>query len=221
MPARRVLVVEDDGRLRALIARELRSAGYLVDAVASGGEALARLVDGDVDLVLLDLNLPDVDGVEVAERIRRDGSDVPIVMVTARGDVDSRVNGLYAGASDYLVKPFEVSELLARVHVRLREAGSSGVLRHEALTFDVDAACVRVGDRALQLPPREAELLRLLLAHRGRVYAVAELERRLYGAETPASNTVEVYVSNLRRRLASLGADGLIVTVRGRGYVVP
>ena len=223
MPTSHVLVVEDEAQLGDLMRRELCSAGYRVTLVTSGADALEFLMDGDVDLVLLDLNLPDMDGVEVAERIRMDEvtREVPILMVTARDDLASRVAGLYSGASDYLVKPFELPELLARVHVRLRERGAGGELRHGPLVFYPETAIAQVGERSLKLPTREAEFLALLLAHRGRVFSVDDVERRLYGDEVPASNTVEVYVSQLRRRLSGLGVDKLIITVRGKGYVVP
>lgn len=216
----RLLVVEDDARLRALLERELTAVGFDVEGVGSGADGLERALDAPVDMVILDLNLPDMDGVEVAERLRRDGADVPILMLTARADVTSRVEGLYAGASDYLTKPFDVQELIARVHVRLRERAQGDELHHGALVLQPASATLRVGERVQVLPERECEILRLLLANRGRVFSKDDLERRLYGADTPASNTIEVYVYQLRRRLEHLGVREVIVTVRGRGYVV-
>ena len=216
----RILVVEDDPRLRELVRRELTAVGYDVAEAGTGGDGLARALEGDIDLVVLDLNLPDVDGLEVAERLRADGDGVAILMLTARGDLKSKVEGLYAGASDYLTKPFEVQELLARVHVRLRERETPDELRHGELVLQPSSATVRVGDHVIVLPTRECEVLRLLLANRGRVFSKDDLERRLYGADGPGSNTVEVYVYQLRKRLQLLGIDDVIVTVRGKGYLV-
>jgi len=215
-----VIVVEDDARLRGLVEDALRAAGHRVTAVGTGGDGLAAALVGDADLMILDLNLPDVDGVEVAQRLRADG-DVPILMLTARGDVRSRVEGLYAGAADYLTKPFDLHELLARVHVRLRErrAGAEA-LTHGDLRLHVATRQVSQGDVSTLLPELEFELLRLLVAHPGRVFSRDDLERRLYGAEPPESNTVEVFVSQLRRRLRALGAGDSIRTVRGKGYTV-
>lgn len=216
----RLLVIEDDARLRSMLERELAAVGFEVEAVETGGDGLVRAIDTRFDLVVLDLNLPDMDGVEVAERLRDGGGDVPVLMLTARADVRSRVEGLYAGASDYLTKPFDVQELIARVHVRLRERQQPTELRHGDVVLDPSAATLRVHDEVVVLGERECEVLRLLLANRGRVFSKDDLERRLYGADVPASNTVEVYVYQLRKRLERLGVGDLIVTVRGKGYLV-
>ena len=213
-----LLLIEDDANLRALLVQELTAAGYRVHAVADGTEGLEAAIDHDVDLVLLDLNLPDVDGLEVAERLRDD--EVPILMLTARREVDDRVAGLYAGARDYLVKPFDVRELLARVHAQLREGPGAPELHHGAFRYEPDTRTVHGPDGALTLPEREGEVLHRLFAHPGRVFSVDELERRLYGPDLPESNTVQVYVSSLRRKLRGLGADDPIRTVRGKGYTV-
>lgn len=215
-----ILLIEDDTPLRELLRRELESVGYAVASAATGADGLARALDGDVDLVVLDLNLPDVDGLEVAERLRRDGDAVPVLMLTARADVRSRVEGLYAGADDYLTKPFDVQELMARVHARMRARLTPDDLHHGELVLQASACTVRVGSRVLVLPERECELLRVLLANPGRVFSKDDLERRLYGSDLPESNTVEVYVYQLRKRLAGLGIHDLIVTVRGKGYLV-
>lgn len=218
MTRARLLVVEDDPALAKLMASELEAAGYDVATAATGGEGLAEAALRPFDLVLLDLGLPDLDGLEVAERLRDDG--VAILMVTARADVESRVAGLYAGASDYLAKPFDVRELVARVHARVREVAGDEVLRHGPIAFTPETRTVRAHDASLVLPEREAEVLRLLLAHPGRVFSRDELEHRLYGDEPPASNTVQVYVSQLRRKLGALGAGPVVRTVRGKGYTV-
>lgn len=214
-----ILVVEDDTPLAQLIVEQLGHAGYRAEAVGLGREALGRAESEPFDLVVLDLNLPDIDGIEVAERMR-EVCDAAILMLTARADVDSRVEGLYAGASDYVAKPFSVQELLARVHVRLRERQATGVIRHEGLELDPDALSCRSDEGTIVLPEREFELLRLLLRHRGRLFSREDIERALYGPDVPDSNTVEVFVYNLRRKLARLGRKELIRTVRNRGYMV-
>jgi DNA-binding response OmpR family regulator len=220
MPPAHVLVVEDDARLRGLVREALEATGHRVTAVGTGGDALLCALDEDFDLVLLDLNLPDVDGIEIARRLHADG-DVPIVMLTARGDVASRVEGLYAGAADYVTKPFDLQELLARVHVRLRErSAGDGLLEHAGLRLRVDVRMLAAGDAQVTLPEREAELLRLLLSHPGRVFSREDLEARLYGDDLPDSNTVEVFVYHLRRRIRALGVPDPIRTVRGKGYTV-
>ncbi len=215
----RILVVEDDSALAHLVVEQLGHAGYRAEAVGLGRDAIQRAQEAALDLVVLDLNLPDMDGIEVAERLREDG-DAAILMLTARADVDSRVEGLYAGASDYLAKPFSVQELLARVHVRLRERQATGVLRHGDLELDPEALSCRCGDDQVVLPEREFELLRLLVRHRGRLFSREDIERSLYGTDVPDSNTVEVFVYNLRRKLAKLGHKEIIRTVRNRGYMV-
>jgi DNA-binding response OmpR family regulator len=220
MPPAHVLVVEDDARLRGLVREALEATGHRVTAVGTGSDALLRALDGGIDLVLLDLNLPDVDGIEIARRLHADG-EVPIVMLTARGDVASRVEGLYAGAADYVTKPFELQELLARVHVRLRERGAGdGVIEHAGLRLQTDVRTLSAGGTQVTLPEREAELLRLLLTHPGRVFSREDLEARLYGDDLPDSNTIEVFVYQLRRRIRALGAPDPIRTVRGKGYTV-
>jgi DNA-binding response OmpR family regulator len=219
MPPAHVLVVEDDARLRGLVREALEATGHRVTAVGTGSDALLRALEGGIDLVLLDLNLPDVDGIEVARRLANE--EVPIVMLTARGDVASRVEGLYAGAADYVTKPFELQELLARVHVRLRERGAGdGVIEHAGLSLQIDVRTLSAGDAKVTLPEREAELLRLLLTHPGRVFSREDLEARLYGDDLPDSNTIEVFVYQLRRRIRALGASDPIRTVRGKGYTV-
>lgn len=218
----RLLLIEDDAALRGLLQQELAVAGYELDVAATGGEGLALALDGGYDLVILDLTLPDIDGLEVSQRLWDDDDvDADIVMLTARGDVTNRVAGLYAGASDYITKPFDVRELLARIHVRLRErAGTGDELRNGDLVLDLAASTVRYGCHEVVLPERECEILRLLLTHPGKLFSRADLERRLYGSEIPASNTIEVFVYGLRRKLAGMGVPELIRTVRHKGYMI-
>lgn len=219
-PAARILVVEDDARLRALLAEELTTDGYVVVAVGTAGEGLYRAEEEAYDLLVLDLSLPDGDGLEVAERLRG-RRELPILMLTARADVESRIRGLYAGAADYMTKPFSVPELLARVHVRLRERTSPERPRHHDLVLDPDASTIRGPGGDAIVSERELALLRMLVEHPGRLFPRDEIERRLYtDSERPGSNTVEVFVHHLRRKLDRLGVKARIRTVRGKGYML-
>lgn len=215
----RVLVVEDDRHLADLIDEQLRLSGHTVTLARSLAGARERLAGTRFDLVLLDLNLPDGDGLELAEEATL-GSTTQVLMLTARSDVESRVAGLYAGAADYLTKPFSVRELLARVHARLRQSRSHAALSYGPLRLEPRSFRCEVDGAVLQLPELEFGLLHLLLRYRGHVFSKEELERSLYGTEVPDSNTIEVFVYNLRRKLAGLGLREVIRTVRGRGYVV-
>ena len=214
-----LLVVEDDRKLAMLLREQLTLAGHRTVIAGTLKEARLALLDSRFDLILLDLNLPDGDGLDLAQEVSQD-HDTPVLMLTARGDVDSRVAGLYAGASDYLTKPFSVMELLARVHVRLRERGSLAQFTYGELSLDPAAESCSVGDTVMNLPQTEFTVLRLLLQYRGRVFTKDDLERAVYGSDPPDSNTIEVYVYNLRRKLKRLGMEGVIRTVRNRGYLV-
>jgi DNA-binding response OmpR family regulator len=218
--ASHILVVEDDARLRELLTQELSTAGHRVTAVATAGEALWCAEEEPIDLMVLDLGLPDGDGIDVAERLQG-RRDVPIVMLTARADVESRVRGLYAGAADYVAKPFSLPELLARIHVRLRERAASPRPRHDGVELDPSASTARGPAGEVTLPEREFALARLFVEHPGRLFSRADLERRLYaGGDVPGSNTVEVFVHHLRRKLERIGATPRIRTVRGKGYML-
>lgn len=215
-----ILIVEDDKRLAKLLMQELSQEGYDTIVVYTGGDALVQAEMQAFALIILDLNLPDMDGIEVAERLRGQ-VDASILMLTARGDVGSRVEGLYAGASDYLTKPFSIHELLARIHVRLRERKEPKArISHKGLELDPEAGSCFAAGEPLVLTAREFTLLNLLLTQRGRIFSKEDLEDRLYGAELPGSNTIEVFISNLRKKLAAAGVSDLISTVRGMGYVV-
>jgi DNA-binding response OmpR family regulator len=217
-----ILVVEDDALLGSLLRQELRTAGYVPRLVNTGGEALFQVEQGAFDLVVLDLNLPDMDGLEVAEWLAKAETQHSILMLTARGGVEDRIDGLYAGASDYMTKPFVMQEFLARVHARLRERGRSpnGLLRYDNLTVDIAAGHCLIDDKVLVLPELELQLLYTLLSHQGRLFSRSELEQRLYQGEVPDSNTIEVFVYNIRRKLKEEADLKLIKTVRGRGYMI-
>ena len=213
----RILIVEDDDRLAEAVARELGLA-YETVVVDTGKEALFMAENQRFDLVLLDLNLPDMDGIDVAAQLEANPADV--IMLTARSDVASRVRGLYAGAADYVSKPFDMEELLARVYARMRTRSRAGQVRWGRLemTF-ADRSCF-VDGQHVDLSAQEYHLLALLLEHTDRVFSKRTLEERLYADQPPDSNAVEVLVSRVRKRLAAFDLSSMIETIRGLGYVV-
>ncbi len=213
----RVLVVEDDARLSGVLAGELARLAD-VDVVGGGADALRRAAETPYDLVVLDLNLPDIDGIHVAEQLH--GTGPAILMLTARADVRSRVEGLYAGADDYLAKPFHMEELLARVHARLRTREAPDTVQVGGLELRAGGASCTFEGVSVELAPQEFQLLTLLAAHRGRIFSRADIVERLYDGDMPASNAIEALVSRLRSKLTAAGAARLVETVRGFGYVI-
>jgi DNA-binding response OmpR family regulator len=213
----RVLVVEDDQRLARFLDRVLKEEGYSVDRCVSGANAVTQMRLGIYNLVLLDWMLPDLDGLEVCRQARRAGSTVPILMLTARDQVSERVLGLDAGADDYLVKPFEVEELLARMHALLRRSTGHAQLTLGALSIDRTSRNVELDGKRLDLTARELTLL-LHLAHRvGHVVTRTELLTQVWSIRfDPDSNVVEVLISRLRDKLGR--HSWMIETARGRGY---
>jgi len=220
MSSRRILVVDDDARLAASLRRALAYEGHAVEVAADGPTALTAARDRPPDLVVLDGMLPGLDGVEVCRRLR-EGSDVPILMLTARDSISDRVKGLDAGADDYLVKPFAYDELLARVRALLRRREPSGgkALRCADLVMDVSAHEVRRGDRLIELTALQFSLLEQLLRNQRQVLNRERLLASVWGTESDAiSNVVEVTIAELRARLEADGLPRLIQTVRGVGY---
>jgi DNA-binding response OmpR family regulator len=216
----RALVVEDDPHVRDVIARALAAGGYEVIAAASGSEGDARAADGGFDLAVVDWNLPDISGVEVVRRLREAKDDTPVLMVTARDAVDDRVTGLDSGADDYLVKPFHVEELLARVRSIVRRKGTQGAARfvEGALTLDTQARRVSVAGRDVILTAREYALLEYLVRNAGIAVSREDIEERVWGgAFEVSSNVLEVMIGRLRRKLGAK-ASPAIETVRGFGY---
>ena len=226
MPSPRVLVVDDDRAVRDALRRALQLEDLEVDVAADGMEALARVREAAPDLLVLDVMMPGVDGFGVVRRLRQDGVDVPVLLLTARDAVADRVTGLDVGADDYLVKPFALEELLARVRALLRRHGHAEdtapeVLRFDDLVLDTAAMRARRGDRDLELTRTEYELLELFLANPERVLTRDVLHDRVWGYDAAtSSNTLEVYVGYLRRKLEAAGEPRLIQTVRGVGYVL-
>jgi len=218
----RVLVVEDDADIADVLRRSLRNEGYEVKTSADGVDALDVAAGFVPDLVVLDLGLPRLDGVEVCRRLREDG-DVPILMLTARAETDDRVAGLDSGADDYLVKPFERQELLARMRalLRRRPPRGSAPLGVGDLTLNADTHEVQRGERTIELTQREFELLEYMMRNERIVISRQRLLDEVWGYDPfSTTNTIEVFVSNLRRKLEADGEPRLLHTIRGAGYVL-
>ncbi|MFN2617282.1 MAG: response regulator transcription factor [Thermoleophilaceae bacterium] len=218
----RVLVVEDDLDIAGVLRRSLDKEGYEVRLAGDGEAALEQSGEFQPDAVVLDLGLPKLDGVEVCRRLRADG-DVPILMLTARDALDSRVEGLDSGADDYLVKPFERDELLARLRalLRRRPPRGSAYLIVDDLRLNPDSREVHRGDRRVELTAREFELLEYLMRNRRLVVSRERLLDEVWGYHPYAeTNTIDVFVSTLRRKLESRDEPRLLHTVRGAGYVL-
>jgi DNA-binding response OmpR family regulator len=220
-----ILLVDDDETITSLLQRALVREGYTVDCVSSGEVAIAAVSTHAVDLVLLDLGLPDVDGIEVCRRLRAGGSDVPVMMLTARGDELDRVVGLDVGADDYLPKPFSLAELLARVRALLRRRppatppAASTACHGADLRLEEGARRCFVGDAELQLTPKEFDLLALLTREEGNVVSRERLMDEVWDINWQASTkTLDVTMARLRQKLIGHGSSSRIVTVRGVGF---
>jgi DNA-binding response OmpR family regulator len=213
----RILIVEDEERIASFLAKGLRAAGYAVDRAATGTEAVELGRSPQVDLIVLDLGLPDVDGSSVLVELRRAGVRTPVIILSGRGDIDDRVAGLDLGADDYLPKPFAFDELLARVRARLRRLGDDPGTTVRAGEVELDLLTRRavVGDRTVELTGREFALLETMLRHPRQVLSREQLLSRVWGLSfDPGSNLVDVYIGYLRRKLG----EGVVETVRGVGY---
>jgi two-component system, OmpR family, response regulator MprA len=219
-----VLVVDDEPAVRDSLDRALRLEGYEVELAADGAEALEVLTSRDPDAVVLDLMMPRVDGLEVCRTLRARGDRTPVLVLTARDNVSDRVKGLDAGADDYLVKPFALDELLARLRALLRRSGAGApgqVLRFSDLVLDPVAHQVKRGEREIELTRTEFLLLELFLLQPRQVLTRSVIFERVWGYDFgPDSNSLEVYVSYLRRKTEAGGEPRLLHTVRGVGYVL-
>jgi two-component system response regulator MprA len=225
MRAMRVLVVDDERAVRESLRRALELEGYDVELAADGEEALERLgAPSAADAVILDVLMPGIDGLEVCRRLRAGANPVPVLMLTARAEVDSRVAGLDAGADDYLAKPFALAELLARLRALLRRAtngDSSHLLRFADLELDLGTREVRRGARSIELTRTEFALLELFLRNPRQVLTRSVIFERVWGYDFgPTSNSLDVYIGYLRRKTEEGGAPRLIHTVRGVGYAL-
>jgi two-component system, OmpR family, response regulator MprA len=220
----RILVVDDEPAVLDAVDRALRLEGYDTELAADGQQALDALAAGAPDALVLDVLMPRVDGFEVCRRLRAAGDRTPVLVLTARDAVPDRVQGLDAGADDYLVKPFALEELLARLRALLRRSGGAG--DHEALRFaDLELRplehTVRRGRRAIELTRTEFLLLELFMRHPRQVLTRSQIFERVWGYDFgEASNSLEVYVGYLRRKLEAAGEPRVLQTVRGLGYVL-
>jgi two-component system response regulator PhoP len=217
----RLLLIEDDAALRLGLARQLEAEGYRVDQAADGEDGLFQAREYPVDLVIVDLGLPKLNGIAIIEALRGEGRTLPILVLTARGSWQDKVRGLEAGADDYLVKPFEYPELAARVKALLRRSlkAASDVLTLGALAIDFSAQVARVDGTPLELTTYEYRVLEYLVRERARVVSKQELADYLYPHdEDRDSNVLEVLIGRLRRKLDPQGTLQPIETVRGRGY---
>lgn len=219
----KVLLVEDSLRLRELLADSIHQADWRVDAVASLSEALAAVAVSEYDLVLVDLGLPDGDGLDLVRTLRGKGLSLPIMVITARGAVDERIAGLDAGADDYLVKPFNHFELLARCRAVLRRAPGrvAETIEFGRVVFDPVSATLTCDGEIITMSPRERSVAALLLRHAGAVVPKDRIEANLseFGDEI-SSNAVELAISRLRKRLESVNSGLAIETLRGAGYLL-
>jgi two-component system, OmpR family, response regulator MprA len=219
----KVLVVDDEPAVRLSIRRALELENYEVECVATGRDALDRLVTNGIDVVILDVTMPELDGLATCRRMRSRGDTVPVLMLTARNRMIDTVVGLDCGADDYLAKPFDLDVLYARLRSLLRRSSSTvaGVVEIDGVRVDVRARKVELGEVAVHLTPREFDVVELLVRHAGEVLRRDWIVEQLWGAQTEmTSNSLDVFVANIRRKIRRDGEPLLIQTVRGVGYTV-
>jgi DNA-binding response OmpR family regulator len=219
----RLLLVEDHAQLAQLIQEGLSSQGFTIDRCGSLKEALATRAAATYELILLDLGLPDGDGMELVRRLRQANDSIPILILTARSGLNDRLTGLDGGADDYVVKPFEIAELAARCRALLRRPGASlgVVLQLGNVALDTTTRSVSVADRRIEIPPREVALLEQLLRRAEQVVRRSQLEESLYSfGDEVTPNALESAVSRLRKRLSSVDANVTVRTAHGIGYAI-
>jgi len=217
----RVLIVEDDPVLRDALSAQLRSAGFVVDVSADGREGLYFGEEFPLDLAIIDLGLPEIPGLELIRRLRDSGRDFPILVLTARSDWKDKVEGLEAGADDYLTKPFHSAELMARVNALIRRAGGHAQpeIHFGPLTVDLSSQRVQMYGSEIELTSFEFKVLQYLVMHPGEVVTKSALTEHIYEEDAERdSNVIEVFIGRLRRKLDPQGSLNLIETLRGRGY---
>ncbi|APO44829.1 response regulator transcription factor [Paenibacillus sp. FSL H7-0942] len=221
-----ILIVDDDEKIVSMLRRGLAFEGYEVQTASNGAEGLSKLMDKEPDIVVLDVMMPQIDGFEVCRRLREAGSKVPVLMLTAKDEVQSRVTGLDTGADDYLVKPFALEELLARVRALLRrKSDSAGTpdnrLMYEDIILDNDSREVLRDGQRLELTAKEFELLNLFMQNPRRVLSRDLIMDKIWGYDySGESNVLEVYIAMLRQKTEEYGGKRLIQTIRGAGYIL-
>ena len=222
--ALRILVVEDEKPMRELLQKRLSEEGYSVDGAEDGVEALDFLAAAEYDGVVLDIMLPRLSGISVLKQMRLEKKNTPVLLLTARSSVEDRVNGLDLGADDYLVKPFSLEELLARLRVMMRrksEGSASSLLSVGDLTLDLNTRKVKRGDKEIRLTAKEYSLLEYFMYNEGIVLSREKIEQHIWNYEYEGgSNIIDVYIRCLRRKLEEGGKSRLLFTVRGAGYVM-
>ncbi|QWU17774.1 two-component system, OmpR family, response regulator MprA [Paenibacillus sophorae] len=221
-----ILIIDDDEKIISMLRRGLAFEGYDVKTASNGADGLRAVLNSDPDVVVLDVMMPQVDGFEVCRRLREGGSTVPVLMLTAKDEVEHRVKGLDLGADDYLVKPFALEELLARVRALLRRGseqsgGSEQAAVYEDLVLDVDSREVTRGGKRLELTAKEFELLHLFMQNPKRVLSRDLIMDKIWGYDySGESNVLEVYIAMLRQKTEEHGGKRLIQTIRGAGYIL-
>lgn len=215
----RILLVEDDFPLAEGLKQSLKREQHAIDWVGTGSEAIRSVYPEETDIIILDLGLPDMDGLDVLKHIKTKFPHIPVLILTARADIESKVEGLDLGADDYLPKPFSMEELLARMRVIERRSGTStsSVINLGSVTLDLKANLVFVNGQEIKLSRKEYMIIRSLIEHAGRIQSKAQLESKLYQwGEEVSSNTIEVHIHNLRKKLP----ENTVQTIRGVGYIV-
>ncbi|MBD0380144.1 response regulator transcription factor [Paenibacillus sedimenti] len=221
-----ILVIDDDEKITSMLRRGLAFEGYSVTTAGNGSEGLKQMLSSEPDLIILDVMMPQIDGWEVVRRVRESGSEVPILMLTAKDEISDRVKGLDLGADDYLVKPFALEELLARVRVLLRRRTErpeqpTNRLNYEDVTLDLDTREVFREDKLVELTTKEFDLLHLFMLNPKRVLSRDVIMEKIWGYDySGESNVLEVYIALLRQKTEEYGHKRIIQTVRGAGYVL-
>ncbi|QCX32912.1 response regulator transcription factor [Caloramator sp. E03] len=220
----RILIVEDEVHLAEALTQILRKHNYIVDAVNDGSKGLDNALSGIYDLIILDIMLPEMDGITVLKNIRKEGISTPVILLTAKGEISDKVKGLDSGADDYLAKPFATEELLARIRAALRRKGEvlpDNNLKFGDIELNTSALKLCKGDKEIKLILKECQLLELLILRKSSVTPKELVIEKLWGFDSDAEhNNVEVYISFLRKKLASLNSKVCINTVRGVGYIL-